>query len=414
MDDGAGTTDPVTDAVPAKDATATNSVAKSPKPRASKTTASDAKNKTSSTVPSPKKKREGHFGGKEWSDTCMSSLIAGVTKHGRRWQAIKRDEEFGELLRDFSLDAMKHKWKNMLRLGIVKSGDGDKKPVESAKRRPAHATDGSAGVASQMKRPAKTEKVGGGTPNKATAEAEEQATGGTSAPKRKTTEESVPPKQKTSASRKRKKQSVDVDPVAIVPDPETTPDSSTPESACETLRVELSAGLKKELLVAMEKITREGYLATTPSSVPVSLVLRRWQDEAVVRAKTAAQGESATACAAGLISYFNQTLRNSLLYPEESEQAETVLGSSSEKTQNVSPSEVYGAEHLLRLFVKLPELVPVEDMDAAAMRAVTQKLQEVSRWMLKNLAANFTRDFFSVAGETKETESGPMETAVEA
>jgi hypothetical protein len=38
----------------------------------------------------------------------------------------------------------------------------------------------------------------------------------------------------------------------------------------------------------------------------------------------------------------------------------------------------------------------------------------VLRWMLKNLAANFTRDFFSVAGETKETESGPMETAVEA
>jgi hypothetical protein len=135
MDDGAGTTDPVTDAVPAKDATATNSVAKSPKPRASKTTASDAKNKTSSTVPSPKKKREGHFGGKEWSDTCMSSLIAGVTKHGRRWQAIKRDEEFGELLRDFSLDAMKHKWKNMLRLGIVKSGDGDKKPVGRQRRR---------------------------------------------------------------------------------------------------------------------------------------------------------------------------------------------------------------------------------------------------------------------------------------
>ncbi len=68
--------------------------------------------------------REGHFGGKEWSEGDMKTLIAGVKKHGRRWQTIKRDEEFGEVLRDFSVDSVKHKWKNMIRRGQVKSTDG--------------------------------------------------------------------------------------------------------------------------------------------------------------------------------------------------------------------------------------------------------------------------------------------------
>lgn len=39
----------------------------------------------------------------------------GVDRHGRKWMTIKRDRDFGALLRDFSNDAMKHKWKMMRR-----------------------------------------------------------------------------------------------------------------------------------------------------------------------------------------------------------------------------------------------------------------------------------------------------------
>ena len=61
----------------------------------------------------------GHAGGKEWSEEDMSALRAGVVKHGRRWQTIKNDEMFAATLRDFSVDAIKHKWKNMIRRGQV-------------------------------------------------------------------------------------------------------------------------------------------------------------------------------------------------------------------------------------------------------------------------------------------------------
>jgi mortality factor 4-like protein 1 len=59
----------------------------------------------------------------------------------------------------------------------------------------------------------------------------------------------------------------------------------------------------------------------------------------------------------------------------------------------MEPSAVYGAEHLLRLFVKLPELLPLRDMDAAAAKAVQAKLAEVLRWMQRNAAAHFGGEY---------------------
>ena len=59
------------------------------------------------------------------------------------------------------------------------------------------------------------------------------------------------------------------------------------------------------------------------------------------------------------------------------------------RVQNVQPAQAHRAEHLLRLFVKLPELVPLRDMDAAAAKAVQAKLTEFVRWMQRNASAHF-------------------------
>jgi hypothetical protein len=54
----------------------------------------------------------------------------------------------------------------------------------------------------------------------------------------------------------------------------------------------------------------------------------------------------------GLVAYFDKALSHCLLFPSERAQARAALGG------GALPSSVYGAEHLLRLFVKLPELLP--------------------------------------------------------
>jgi mortality factor 4-like protein 1 len=154
------------------------------------------------------------------------------------------------------------------------------------------------------------------------------------------------------------------------------------------IRVELSASLKRELITQWERVTLQGELLSLPRSVTAAEVLRRFEADAKKKARSAEQAELAADCAAGLKAYFDGALYSSLLYAEEHAQAEAALVSH-KNTKRREPSEVYGAEHLLRLFVKLPELMPLRDMDAAAAKAVQAKLTEFVRWMQRNASAHF-------------------------
>ena len=166
-----------------------------------------------------------------------------------------------------------------------------------------------------------------------------------------------------------------------------------------SLRLELSASLKRELITGWERITREGKLLSLPRSVTAAEVLRRFEEDAKAKARSAEQAALASECAAGLKAYFDGALRASLLYAEERAQAEAVLAGGERfdagggEGKKMEPSAVYGAEHLLRLFVKLPELLPLRDMDAAAAKAVQTKLAEVLRWMQRNAAAHFGGEY---------------------
>ena len=166
-----------------------------------------------------------------------------------------------------------------------------------------------------------------------------------------------------------------------------------------SLRLELSASLKRELITGWERITREGKLLSLPRSVTAAEVLRRFEEDAKAKARSAEQAALASECAAGLKAYFDGALRASLLYAEERAQAEAVLAggerfdAGGDEGKKMEPSAVYGAEHLLRLFVKLPELLPLRDMDAAAAKAVQTKLAEVLRWMQRNAAAHFGGEY---------------------
>ena len=168
------------------------------------------------------------------------------------------------------------------------------------------------------------------------------------------------------------------------------------------IRVELSASLKRELITQWERVTLQGELLSLPRSVTAAEVLRRFEADAKKKARSAEQAELAADCAAGLKAYFDGALRPSLLYAEERAQAEAALASGEGGNAKKEPSAVYGAEHLLRLFVKLPELMPTRDMDAAAAKAVQAKLTEVLRWMQRNASAHFGGEYVAAPGAAAE------------
>jgi hypothetical protein len=85
----------------------------------------------------------------------------------------------------------------------------------------------------------------------------------------------------------------------------------------------------------------------------------------------------------GLRCYFDKALPAMLLYKKERQQySEEVKG-------DVSPSTIYGAEHLLRLFVKLPELLASVNMEEDALNKLQQKLLDILKFLQKNQSSFF-------------------------
>ena len=156
------------------------------------------------------------------------------------------------------------------------------------------------------------------------------------------------------------------------------------------LHVNLSTALKRELITGWERITREDKLVSLPRAITVSHVLARYEADARARARNPEQAELAAEVCAGLRAYFDRALRAVLLYKQERAQAERVLDAGG---ANLAPSEVYGAEHLLRLFVKLPDLLPVGDMDTDAAKALQLRLTEFLRWLQRNTGTLFGAEY---------------------
>ncbi|EFJ35331.1 hypothetical protein SELMODRAFT_405343 [Selaginella moellendorffii] len=75
----------------------------------------------------------------------------------------------------------------------------------------------------------------------------------------------------------------------------------------------------------------------------------------------------------GLRYYFDRTLKNLLLYPAERKQYATLLSLNSD----VVSSTIYGAEHLLRLFPKLPELLVYDQLKEKEVSELEDKVMEI-------------------------------------
>ncbi|CAL5022516.1 unnamed protein product [Urochloa decumbens] len=139
--------------------------------------------------------------------------------------------------------------------------------------------------------------------------------------------------------------------------------------------------LKKQLVDDWENVTQLGKLVKLPRSPTVDDILKRYLEH---RAKKDNKiNDSYAEILKGLRCYFDKALPAMLLYKKERDQyTEEVKG-------DISPSTVYGAEHLLRLFVKLPELLAFVNMEEDALNKLQQKLLDILKFLQKNQSTFF-------------------------
>ena len=86
----------------------------------------------------------------------------------------------------------------------------------------------------------------------------------------------------------------------------------------------------------------------------------------------------------GLQLYFDKTLKAMLLYPQEKKQGDEVL------KNGKSPRNVYGVEHLVRLFVKLPDILPYTNFDEESLATLIARLTYILTFIKDNSSIFYT------------------------
>lgn len=115
--------------------------------------------------------------------------------------------------------------------------------------------------------------------------------------------------------------------------------------------------LKSLLVDDWENITKNLQLVQLPSTQPAGVILDKYQEHAISTGnKNSTERDILEEVIAGLKEYFNKSLGRLLLYRFEREQfyeINTRIEKATDELAGKTLSDIYGGEHLLRLFGKL-------------------------------------------------------------
>ncbi len=159
--------------------------------------------------------------------------------------------------------------------------------------------------------------------------------------------------------------------------------------------MQLPNQLKKLLVQDWEAVSRENRLVQLPASPTVAEVLSGFVSAQMQRKScTAASQRVFQLVCDGLRGYFDRGLGAILLYRQERAQYESYCSAH----PGVRPSDVYGAEHFLRLFIRLPDLMAHTNVNDADAAELTKRLNELLRHMCKSADKLFCARYQSPPG----------------
>lgn len=164
-------------------------------------------------------------------------------------------------------------------------------------------------------------------------------------------------------------------------------ESKDSEEPDHPLKISLPGTLKKQLVEDWEFITQMGKLVKLPRSPSAEEIIKKYIDFKTKR--DGAVEDSLVEVLNGLRSYFDKSLPAILLYPQERVQYATAVPQGS----TITPSNIYGAEHLLRLFVKLSELLVYTNMEQEALTQLQQKLADFLKFLQRNQSNFFLTSY---------------------
>ncbi|KAK0634516.1 MRG-domain-containing protein [Bombardia bombarda] len=164
-----------------------------------------------------------------------------------------------------------------------------------------------------------------------------------------------------------------------------------------SIKLPMSDHLKALLVDDWENVTKNQQLVPLPHPHPVDEILNDYLlYERPHRPENSASLEVLEETIAGLHEYFDKCLGRILLYRFERAQfheLHTQWMAATPGTTHKGPGDTYGAEHLARLLVSLPELVAQTNMDQQSVNRLREELTKFTTWFGRHVTKYFVNEY---------------------
>uniref|UniRef100_A0A4W4F8G2 Mortality factor 4-like protein 1 n=1 Tax=Electrophorus electricus TaxID=8005 RepID=A0A4W4F8G2_ELEEL len=146
------------------------------------------------------------------------------------------------------------------------------------------------------------------------------------------------------------------------------------------VKVKIPEELKPWLVDDWDLITRQKQLFHLPAKKNVDAVLEDYANYKKSRGNSDNKEYAVNEVVAGIREYFNVMLGTQLLYKFERPQYAEILANH----PDTSMSHVYGAPHLLRLFVRIGAMLAYTPLDEKSLSLLLSYLQDFLKYLVKN------------------------------
>ncbi|RDL39255.1 uncharacterized protein BP5553_03595 [Venustampulla echinocandica] len=155
--------------------------------------------------------------------------------------------------------------------------------------------------------------------------------------------------------------------------------------------------IKAILVDDWENVTKNQQVVPLPSAHPVNSILDDYLEyEMPKRQAGSAQADILEEVIAGLKDYFDKCLGRILLYRFERQQYSEIRESWMSNKGDLAgkgAGDTYGAEHLCRLLVSLPELIAQTNMDMQSVNRLREELTKMTNWLGKHAETYFAKEY---------------------